>query len=242
MKPYGHWTPIGSPRHPTPEYSPARRTRPFLIAIALAAAALAVGGAASALPVISEVLYDATGTDDGALFVEIYGAPGFSLEGWVVQGVNGSDGEVTHTLALAGTIPADGILVIADESSGGGTLVPGADLLASFDLQNGPDSVVLRDGDGAAVDALGYGVFDPGTFFAGEGSPAVDPPAGASVARLFADVDTGNNAADFAALEVPTPGAAPLQAVPEPAPSVLLLTGIASLALFGRRSLPPATA
>jgi hypothetical protein len=215
-----------------------RHARPFLLALA----ALAAPRAASAVPVISEVLYDATGPDDGALFVEIFGAPGTSLEGWTIEGVNGSDGEVTHTLALTGTIPADGILVIADESSGGGTLVPGADLLASFDFQNGPDSVVLRDGGGGVVDALGYGVFAAGEFFAGEGEPAADPPAGSSVARLFADVDTGDNAADFAALAAPTPGTAPMNPVPEPAAAVLLLSGLASLALSRRRSFPPATA
>jgi hypothetical protein len=34
-------------------------------------------------------------------------------------------------------IPADGLFVVADEQSGGGTLVANADLLASFDFQNG---------------------------------------------------------------------------------------------------------
>ena len=164
--------PLPARRRHASMISPVFRRTPHALVLVLALAA----GRASALPVISEVLYDATGSDDGALFVELYGAPGSSVEGWVIEGVNGADGEVTHTLALAGTFPVDGILVIADESSGGGTLVPGADLLGSFDLQNGPDSVVLRDAGGVVVDALGYGVFDPGSFFAGEGSPAADPP------------------------------------------------------------------
>jgi hypothetical protein len=194
------------------------------------------------VPVISEVLYDATGSDDGVLFVELFGAPGTALDGWVIEGVNGSDGAVTHTLPLSGAIPADGILVIADESSGGGTLVPGADLLASFDFQNGPDSVVLRDAGGAVVDALGYGVFGAGEVFAGEGTPAADPPAGSSLARTFADVDTGDNAADFAPLAAPTPGEAPISPVPEPGAAALLLTGLGTLAFSRRRSLPPATA
>lgn len=199
-------------------------------------ALLAIGAApTSALPLLSEVLYDAAGADDGALFVEIYGVPGTSLEGYVVEGVNGSDGSVTHTLALSGNLPADGILVLADESAGGGTLVPGADLLFAFDFQNGPDSVVLRDDTGSVIDALGYGVFAEGEVFAGEGSPAPDPPAGWSLARVFADVDTGDNAVDFAALDTPTPGEAPLSTVPEPAAAVLVAAGLASLALTRRR-------
>ena len=70
---------------------------------------------------------------------------------------------------------------------------------------------------------------------AGEGAPAADPAAGASLARRFADVDTGDNAADFVTLDTPTPGSAPL-AVPEPASASLLGAGLAALvAGCGRR-------
>jgi hypothetical protein len=211
---------------------PRQRTLPLAL---LLVAALLAAGAAQALPVISELLYDASGADDGALFVELYGAPGTSLDGYVIEGVNGSDGSVTHTLELSGTIPEDGILVVADEASGGGTLVAGADLLLNFDFQNGPDSVVLRDALGTVIDALGYGVFGAGEVFAGEGAPAPDVAAGSSLARVFADVDTDDNAADFAALEAPSPGSAPLSPVPEPAAALLLATGLAVLSLLRRR-------
>jgi len=207
--------------------------RPLAFAVALGA--LLAGRSAHALPVISEVLYDATGADDGALFVELYGVPGTSLEGWIVEGVNGSDGGVTHSLSLSGVIPEDGVLVIADQAAGGGSLVVGADLLLDFDFQNGPDSVVLRDALGSVVDALGYGSFAEGEVFAGEGTPAADPAAGWSVARVFADVDTHDNVADFAALEAPTPGEAPLSTVPEPAAALLLGSGLAVLAGSRRR-------
>lgn len=210
---------------------PRRRALPFVLGLA----ALLGGRSAAALPLISEVLYDAVGTDDGALFVELYGTPGASVEGWTLEGINGSDGSVTHTLTLSGVFPEDGLLVIADEASDGGTLVAGADLLASFDFQNGPDSLVLRDALGAAVDAVGYGTFATGEVFAGEGAPAPDPAAGASIARRFADVDTGDNAADFLALDVPTPGTAPLSPVPEPAAALLLGSGLAVLAASRRR-------
>jgi len=190
---------------------------------------------AHALPVISEVFYDAVASDDGLSFVELYGAPGTSLAGLALEGVNGANGAVGPSLALAGVIPADGIFVVADATAGGQTFVADADLLLDFDFQNGPDSVVLRAGS-VILDALGYGVFAPGEVFAGEGAPAADPAAGASLARHFADVDTGDNAADFVALETPTPGSAPLSVVPEPASAPLLGAGLAGLAAWcGRR-------
>jgi hypothetical protein len=45
------------------------------------------------------------------------------------------------------------------------------------------------------LDAIGYGVFGVGEIFAGEGTAAVDAPAGSSLARLFANLDTDDNAA-----------------------------------------------
>jgi len=194
---------------------------------------------ALALPVISEVFYDAVGSDDGFSFVELYGTPGTSLAGLVVENVNGANGAVGPSLALSGTFPASGLFVVADATAGGASFIAGADLLLDFDFQNGPDSVVLRLG-GSVLDALGYGVFAVGEVFAGEGAPAVDPAAGASLARRFADVDTGDNAADFIALAVPTPGSAPFSAVPEPGGATLLGAGLAGLAAGrgrrGRRS------
>jgi hypothetical protein len=186
--------------------------------------------AAQALPTISELFYDAVGSDDGLSFVELYGVPGSSLDGLVIDGVNGANGDVGPSLALSGTIPADGIFVVADATSAGASSVAGADLLLDFDFQNGPDSVVLRSG-ATVLDALGYGVFAPGEVFAGEGAPAVDPAAGASLGRRFADVDTGDNAADFVALSAPTPGSAPLASVPEPASAPLLAAGLLGLAI-----------
>jgi hypothetical protein len=109
-----------------------------------------------------------------------------------------------------------------------------ADLLANFDFQNGPDSVVLRDAAGV-LDALGYGVFGAGDFFAGEGAAAPDAPAGASLARHFADLDSDDNASDWHVLDPPSPGSAPLSGVPEPSTGALLAGGLACLARGARR-------
>ena len=195
----------------------------ILIGAALAALPLAAG----ATTLISEVFYDATGSDDGRSFVELYGTPGTDLSGLVIEGINGSGGGVTHSVALSGTLPADGLFVLADSLADGSSFVAEFDLLADFDFQNGPDSVILRDGTGV-LDALGYGDFGAGDVFAGEGTAAPDAPADSSLARLFADVDTGDNFADFA-VGAPTPGSAPT-AIPEPGSAGLLGLGLLGLA------------
>jgi hypothetical protein len=188
---------------------------------------------ACALPLISEVLYDAVGSDNGRSFVELYGAAGTSLDGLVVEGVNGANGAVAPVLALSGVIPDDGFFVVADDRGDGGSDVVNADLVLDFDFQNGPDSILLRSG-GTLIDALGYGVFAPDEVFAGEGTPAPDAPAAASLARAFADLDSDDNAADFVVLDAPSPGTGRLTTVPEPGSALLLALGLAGLARAGR--------
>jgi len=183
--------------------------------------------------VISEVFYDAVGTDNGNVFVELFGPPGTLLDGVFLDGVNGGDGSVYRSVALAGIIPAGGIFVVADDSGDGTTAVSNADLIAEVDWQNGPDSVVLRDSSGV-LDALGYGDFTSAVF-SGEGFAAADVPGGSSLARINPLVDTDNNLADFFELVDPTPGSLPLESVPLPPALLLFLSGIAGLAGIARQ-------
>ena len=213
------------------------RTRLLRIALWISASAMGLGPSlaaapAHALPVISEVLYDGPGADNGQSFVELYGDPGTPLDGLVLEGVNGSNGAVGPVVELFGLIPDDGVFVVADDAGDGTSFVLTADLIAEFDFQNGPDSIVLRGEDGV-LDAVGYGDFGPEDVFAGEGLAAPDPMAGFSIAREFADVDTDDNAVDFVALDIPTPGSVELL-VPEPASGAMLLAALGVLAVFGR--------
>ncbi len=194
---------------------------------------------ARAALLISEALYDATGSDTGAEFVELAGAPGTSLDGFLLEGVNGANnGAVYTTVSLSGAIPASGVFVVADDSGDGTSAIPGADLIANFNFQNGPDSIVLRDDTGTVLDALGYGDFPAGTFFAGEGRPAPDPAAGSSLARGPGLVDRNDNLLDFQVLDVPTPGVVAglgTAPVPLPASAMLLLSGVLALIPVARR-------
>jgi hypothetical protein len=201
--------------------------RGALCALCLSTLSLTIPSTAAAVA-ISEVLYDAAGTDAGNVFVELFGTPGTDLGGWSLYGVNGSDGNIYKTIALSGVIPADGVFVVADAPTGGATSIADADQTASVDFQNGPDSVQLFNGT-LVVDALGYGDFT-GLFFAGEGSPAPAAPSGSSLARANPLLDTDDNLADFITLTTPTPGAVPVTAVPLPASLYLLGSG---LAMFG---------
>lgn len=205
--------------------------RASVSALSLALGLLFAPAPSAATPVISEVLYDASGSDNGLGFVELFGVPGTVLDGLVLEGVNGSNGAVGPVVMLTGVLPADGVFVVADDSGDGTTMVAGADAIANFDFQNGPDSIVLRD-DVMVLDAVGYGDFGTSDVFAGEGAPAPDPPGGFSIARVFADVDTDDNSLDFVALDVPTPGEVELTPVPEPATNGLLASALGALALI----------
>ncbi len=214
---------------------PARKLFSRTFRSASMVAALLTGAECHASTVISELFYDATGADNGLVFVELFGTPGTPLNGMLLEGVNGNDGTVYRSISLSGEIPADGIFVIADDRGDGTSLVAGFDLVAEVDFQNGPDSIVLRNAAGV-LDALGYGDFTAAVF-AGEGSAAVDVNAGRSLVRLDVLLDSNDNAIDFSVLDMPTPGSLPVAAVPVPPAFVLFMSGFAGLVGIGRRKL-----
>lgn len=152
--------------------------------------------------VINEFYYDGPGADGDSAYVEIFGVPDDDLSDYVIAFVNGSDGSDTDTVVLpAGTlVPADGLLVVAASGT-----TANADVVDSFDPQNGPDSLQLRDPGGAVVDAVAYGDFDVDDFPAGEGTPCGDAPAGHTIGRDRNGTDTDDNATDFV-IYTPTPG------------------------------------
>jgi hypothetical protein len=100
------------------------------------------------------------------------------------------------------SIGGSGYFVVAQDST---VKVPASAtkmIKTTADLQNGPDSVVLKH-SGTAIDALGYGSFAMGQFFKGEKFPAMTTSS--SLCRLPSGKDSGDNSADFFVC-APTPG------------------------------------
>ncbi|MEO0135982.1 MAG: carbohydrate binding domain-containing protein [candidate division WOR-3 bacterium] len=149
---------------------------------------------------INEVYYDAPGTDSGC-FIELFGNPGTSLNGFTLVGVNGTGGLPYATINLSGySIPNDGFFVIAQNP-----WVPNVDLVdPNADLQNGPDNLELRFNN-ITIDALGYGTLN-GWIFTGEWLPAIDVNPGHSLGRYPDGDDTDNNSVDFNDYDTLTPG------------------------------------
>ena len=182
---------------------------------------------ADAAPIIHEVFYDATGSDSGLVFTELFGETGSGLDGWTLVGINGGTGLSYRTVDLTGAVfPSDGLLVIA-QSTATGTLAAERDLIGNIDWQNGPDAVQLLDPMSALVDALQYG--DAGPNNAGFGLPALDASAGSSLSRDLLGTNTGDNFIDFT-VTAPSPGIGPTTtpptSVPEPSTVVLLSIGL----------------
>ncbi len=156
------------------------------------------------LPVIQEVYYDQPGADGSAVFTELYGQPGYPLDGWNLIGLNGNGGNTYRKVSLSGAvIPGDGILLITTASALS-TLAAVSDFIADIDWQNGPDALLLVNGSGEIIDSLQYGYSTD--LSAAEDTAAEDVEPGSSLSRRLAGFDTDNNANDFIVRSNPTPG------------------------------------
>ncbi|MCG3173970.1 MAG: hypothetical protein GMKNLPBB_02187 [Myxococcota bacterium] len=142
--------------------------------------------------IINEALYDEVGDDASGQnsFIELKGPADSDVTGFQIALVNGADGKTYAAIALAGKTNASGYYVLGESG------IADARQALLVDIQNGPDNIQLVYG-GKVVDALGYGNFDSGDFFRGEGSEAAAPPSGKTAARLPDGTDSNNNKNDF---------------------------------------------
>jgi hypothetical protein len=208
-------------------------------------ALVAAPRAAEALPVgdlwISEVMYNPSGGDDGNEWVEIFNAGGSAIDlsnyslGW-----GGAD--YLPAIQLVGTIPSGGYFVIGGPNGGPG--VGNYDQVENFDpnLSNGgvvAGGIALFNEQAGNVDAMTVpvhaviygGIFGNafGLWDESGGAGDVDvswPPPGAGNTIEFDGTVWGGQSS-------PSPGTGNLIPVPETAPSLLMMLGLAGLAAKG---------
>ncbi|MCK4537432.1 MAG: lamin tail domain-containing protein [Candidatus Krumholzibacteria bacterium] len=152
-------------------------------------------------PVINEVYYDEPGPDIGREFIEIInaGSVAVDLSGYLIYMVDGRTGrrDIIWVAKEGLVIPPGGILAIK-----GSYYDPVDGLSLDGHLQNGPDAVMLFDGD-AVIDIAGYGdLEDQGLY---ESSPCIDVGPGWSLARRPDGYDSDSNYSDFVPAK-PSPG------------------------------------
>ncbi|MCX6340564.1 MAG: lamin tail domain-containing protein [Candidatus Aureabacteria bacterium] len=165
---------------------------------------------------ISEILYNPDGEDNGHSFIELVGFAGRDISGWQIVGIDGDDGSIDEqfTFPPGSVFPDDGgglgLLVVADEADSV-TYVSHYDFTdPDMDFSNGPDNVQIIDNYGRIIDALAYDGVTPGDnshfgVFAGEGTAAGTSGEGFSLVRYPALFDTDNNTYDFV-VDYPNPG------------------------------------
>ncbi|MGB0637820.1 MAG: lamin tail domain-containing protein, partial [Myxococcota bacterium] len=157
--------------------------------------------------VINEVLVDATGTDAGHEWIELYNssAESVDLSGWQIQwGTSSYSGN--HVIGGLALGPGEYILL-------GGEWVEGRHELAEFNFGNAgsnADSLRIVDSDDVVVDTLVYGSPNSDGWVDDFGVPAVSlapmASSGETIARLTDGVDTDFSGTDFSMMEDPSPG------------------------------------
>lgn len=213
------------------------RSPVFIASLVIPAATLVTADPGGSMPgpraplaagqlLINEVLYDASGPDEGAEFVELVLAGGEPLDlGRVsLERGNGSRAGDWHEAwhGAQGDTLRPGVHYVI----GGARVEPPPRAVIELLLQNGPDACRVLV-DGVVVDVVGWGALEGHEFFAGE--PATDVAAGTSLGRVPDGRTTGNNRADLTPMPSPSPGA------PNRRPSPLRLRSPGHRSDAGRR-------
>ncbi|QDG52976.1 lamin tail domain-containing protein [Persicimonas caeni] len=185
------------------------------------------GAPSTGTAVINEIFYDSVGPDlrtggsspASPTFIELKGTPGMDISGFAVELVNGSNGQPynSFTLPSGASLDGNGFAVLAMDTPDSYLSYAASSytnvyyVLTAYGngtdaLQNGQDSVVLKDASASTIDAVGYGDFSATPQnFAGEGSAVAATISGRSLGRVPGAADTDDNAADFVSF-YPTPG------------------------------------
>lgn len=216
------------------------------LATSLATTLLVHSPASHAALIINEVDYDQPGRDT-AEFIELYntGASSLSLDGYLIDLVNGNNGSVYRSIDLSGfSLSGGGYFVVCNDA----TQVMNCNFeftSSSGWLQNGaPDAIGLYDSNGL-IDSLAYEGLMPG-FTEGDALTLADSGTVTMSLGRINGIDSNNNLADFQA-NCLTPGAANIigsgdcstaSVSPVPVPPALWLfaSGLLGLVKISRRS------
>jgi len=182
---------------------------------------------------LSEVLYDVSGGDDGFEWVELFnsGTDSIALSSFCLG--NGGSDYTTSLVQLSGTIAAGSTFVVGGPTSSGTNANPSFDQIDNFspDFQNSGsagDGVALFDvacssvtGSTVPIDAVVYGPNNNNNLIdesGGVGAPEVgDAAAGSSIER----VDLGGS---WQIQSSPTPNSSPLGSGPANTPPTTTIT------------------
>ncbi len=158
--------------------------------------------AASAQPLISGILFDPEGYDEGKEWIEIYNPADvhFTAPCLISFGNGASQDDWSTQWHGNVSMPAGSYLLIGEED-----VSPEPDFTTGLNLQNGPDAIKLICNQ-TTLDLVGWGEHSHPEYY--ETTPA-DPGQGSLVlSRIFIDteegllpVDTDNNAEDFSYIE-----------------------------------------